>query len=61
VLADFCRLARAETNGVIGPQIRQCNRISGHGRGDVLLVELFDGGQVRIAARLSLATDASGF
>ena len=46
LLADVCRLARAETNGVIGPQIRQCDRISRQRRGDVLLVEFLDGGQV---------------
>ena len=46
LLADLCRLARAETNGVVGPQIRQCNRISRQRSGDVLLVEFLDGGQV---------------
>jgi hypothetical protein len=50
LLADFCRLAWAETNGVIGPQIRQRNRISRQRSADVLLVELLDGGQVPIAA-----------
>jgi hypothetical protein len=49
MLADFCRPALTETNGVIGPQIRQRNRISRQRGGDILLVELFDGSQVRIA------------
>ena len=51
LLADFRRPALTETNGVIGPQIRQRHRISRQRRGDVLLVELFDAGPIRIAAR----------
>jgi hypothetical protein len=50
LLAHFCGLAWAQTNGVIGPQIRQRNRISRQRRDDVLLAELLDGGPVRIAA-----------
>src|SRR5215203_2225560 len=50
LLADFCRLPWDETNGVIGPQIRQRNRISRQRRGDILLVKLLDGSPVRIAA-----------
>jgi hypothetical protein len=46
----LCRRTWTETNGVIGPQIRQRNRISRQRSGDVLLVELLDGGPVRIAA-----------
>ena len=50
LLADVCRRVWAETNGVIGPQIRQRNRISRQRSSGVLLVELLDGGSIRIAA-----------
>src|SRR4029453_3396129 len=45
LLADLCRRAWAQTNGVIGPQIRQRHRISRQRRGDVLLAGLFWGGR----------------
>ncbi len=44
--------ARAETNSVIGPILRQRNRISRKRRGNVLLA-LFDGAQVRSAVALA--------
>jgi hypothetical protein len=37
LLADVCRRVWAETNGVIGPQIRHRNRISRNRRGGVLV------------------------
>src|SRR5262249_31422327 len=49
LLADFCWRAYADTNSVIGPIIRQRNRISRYRGGNVLLVDLLDGGQVRSA------------
>src|SRR5262245_36545367 len=42
--ADFWRPALYETNAVIGPQVRQGNRISRQSRGCFPLVELLDAG-----------------
>src|SRR5688572_1991020 len=53
LLADVRRRADAETNGVIGPKIRQRNRISRHGRVNVLLAQLRDRGEVRSAVWLA--------
>jgi hypothetical protein len=44
--ANLRRPARAEAHSVIGPQIRQGNRISRQSGGDILLVQLLDAGQV---------------
>ena len=46
LLADF-RPSWAHTNSVIGPLIRQRNRISRQRGGNVVLAGLLDGGQVR--------------
>ena len=53
LLADLRRRTYAETNRVIGPEIRQRNRISRHRGGNVLLAELLDGGPVRIVASVA--------
>src|SRR5687767_8045150 len=53
LLADLGRCAHAETNGVFSPKIRQRSRISRHRRGDVLLAQLLDRGEVRSAVELA--------
>jgi hypothetical protein len=44
--ANLRRPARAEAHSVIGPQIRQGNRISRQSCGDIPLMELLDAGHV---------------
>jgi hypothetical protein len=46
-------MAGAETNSVIGPQIRQRNRISRQRGGNLLLAELLDGRSIRSAVGLA--------
>jgi len=61
LLADFRRPADAEANGVICPEIRQCHRVSRKRRGDVLLMNLLDAGQVGLPSQIASARCTSSW